>query len=76
MATAPKHDLSIVEMDLCHRLTTKLMRLDDLDRQRRDVMNDIQHDSRALAVERGVAFIRIESLRQELGVHEPAREPN
>lgn len=66
MATAPQRVLSIVEQDLCHRLTTKIMRLDLLDAQRRDVMADIQDDSRALASERGLAFVRIESLRQEL----------
>lgn len=69
MASAPQpKPLSLVEQDLCHRLTTKLMRLDDLDARRRDVMSDIQADSKALARERGVGFIRIETLRLELGV--------
>jgi hypothetical protein len=73
MATAPQ-PMSLVEQDLCHRLTTKLMRLDDIDRQRREIMSDIQADSKALASERGMGFLRLESIRLELGVHEPTKE--
>lgn len=65
MATAPK---SPRENRLLASISTKLLALEKVEKKRTEMLLGIQEGVRALAKERGCTFLRLESVRQELGI--------